>query len=231
MNLGDRVGVVIRSSGERTETLCRELALAQGIGEDQIAIVREAPFPRALRASYEMGIQLGRPWTLCLDADVLLLPGAIADMVTLADRQASSLFEFAGQVLDKFFGGSRGAGHRLYRTALLSEGVECIPLGHNPIRPEWHTIEVMRSRGHPWRHMTYLAGLHDFEQYNRDIFRQCFAYAHKHQKFTELFLSYWRAERSADQDYEVALREFIAGLQFEGELVIDSRHEIIREAV
>jgi len=228
--LNEHISVIIRSAGERTEFLCRELVLAQGLPEGNITIIKKNPFSRALYASYEAGIALDRPWTLCLDADVLLLPDSIHEMISLAEKQHSSVFEIRGLVLDKFFGGPRQAGNHLYRTSLLTQALKLIPQEKDQIRPEQHTLSAMKARGFPWRRMDYLIGIHDFEQYYGDIFRKCFVQAHKHQEYTEIFLSYWPQQWINDFDYKVALKGLVTGLEYEGDVRIDTQQEIYRES-
>lgn len=228
-SLNDRISVIIRSSGERTEFLCKELVLAQGISEENISIIRKIPFTLALQASYETGISLNRPWTLCLDADILLLPQSISVMAGFAEKQATSVFEVRGLILDKFFGGPRQGGIHLYRTSLLSRALNSIPPEKNNIRPEQNTLIAMKNQGFPWRWMNYVIGLHDFEQYYMDIFRKCFVHAHKHQEYAEIFVSYWPQQGIRDFDYKVALKGYIDGLEFEGDVHIDVHQEIYRE--
>jgi hypothetical protein len=227
--LRDRCSIIIRSAGERTLSLCKELVLAQGIMEENIAVIKQIPFSRALLASYEAGIALNRPWTLCLDADVLLLPNSIHEMISIAERQGSSVFEIRGLILDKFFGGPRQGGIHLYRTSLLSQAVKFIPQEQEQIRPEQFTLDAMKARGFSWKRVDYLSGIHDFEQYYADIFRKCFAQAHKHLEYAEIFLSYWPQRGIDDMDYKVAMRGLLAGLDYQGEVRIDIQQEIYRE--
>jgi hypothetical protein len=225
----DRCSIIIRSAGERTLSLCKELVLAQGIMEENVAVIKQIPFSRALYASYEAGIALDHPWTLCLDADVLLLPNSIQEMVSLAEKQDSSFFEIQGLVLDKFFGGPRQAGIHVYRTLFLSQALKFIPPAQEQIRPEQHTLDAMKAGGFPWKRMDYLVGIHDFEQYYADIFRKCFIQAHKHLEYAEIFLSYWPQRGIDDVDYQVAMRGLMAGLDYRGEVRIDIQQEIYRE--
>jgi hypothetical protein len=227
--LNDYVSVMIRSVGERTEFLCRELVLAQGLPEENVAVIKQIPFGRSLYASYEAGIASNRLWTLCLDADILLLPGSIREMVRFAEKQALSVFEVRGLVLDKFFGGPRQAGAHLYRTSLLPQALKFIPLEQDQIRPEQHTLNAMKAQGFPWKRMDYLTGIHDFEQYYRDIFRKCFVQAHKHQEYAEIFISYWPEQGSRDFDYKIALKGYIEGLEYQGDVRIDVQQDIYRE--
>ncbi len=227
--LNDRVSVVIRSAGERTEFLCKELVLAEGILEENITIIKKTPFSLALQASYEAGITFNRPWTLCLDADVLLLPDSIQEMADFAGKQKPSIFEIQGLVLDKFFGGPREAGNHLYRTALLSQALKFIPQEKGNIRPEQNTINAMRSQGFPRKLMNHIVGVHDFEQYYADIFRKSFIYAHKFRQFAEIVVSYWPQQGIMDPDYKIALKGFVHGLEHKEEVQIDARREIYRE--
>ena len=68
----DGVTVVIRSVKERTEELCKKLILQQGIPEENLFIIHERPFSRAMRVGYQLGIDRNLPWTLYIDADVFL---------------------------------------------------------------------------------------------------------------------------------------------------------------
>jgi len=225
---GNLLGVVIRSVGERTERLCRDFLLAQGVPAGNVAVIKMTPFAAALKASYEAGIALAKPWTLCLDADVLLAPGSIGRLLGLARRKHPSLFEMQCLVLDKFLGGPREAGNHVYRTSLLSQALECIPAESSVIRPERQTVDVMKARGFTWERIDLVIGLHGFEQYYADVFRTCFVHARKHQDLAEIFLSYWPEQRAMDYDYHVAIKGFIAGMEFRGDVAIDSEKDIYR---
>ena len=229
INLNDLASIVIRSTGERTEFLCKELVLEQGISEENITVIRKTPFSLALQASFKTGITSNKPWTLCLDADVLLRSNSIQEMVCFAEQQGPSIFEVRGLVLDKFFGGPRQGGIHLYRTSLLHKAIEVIPLEQNNIRPEQNTLRVMKTLGFPWRWSRYVVGVHDFEQFYADIYRKCFVHAHKHKHYAEIFISYWPQQTKNDYDYKVALKGFVDGLDYEGDVHIDIEQDIYHE--
>ena len=230
-NFNDLVFVVIRSAGERTEQLCRELILEQGICPENISIVRETPFSAALKKAYQLGIERGLKWTLCIDADVLLRPGAVEKMTSLAEHQDKKVIEIEGFVLDKFASGPRTGGIHLYRTSVLSKALEYIPPEGEDIRPESYTLKALAEVGYKWKVVPYLVGIHDFEQYYKDIFRKCFVHAHKHLDLAKLYLSIWREEANSDMDYAAALRGFASGVEHSGEVLIDSRQEIYQNLV
>lgn len=215
--------VVIRSVGERTESLCRKLILDQGLPPARVTQVGEVPFSATLRKSFEAGVQSGSKWTLCVDADILLRPGSIGSLVSLAEQQQENVCELQGYVMDKFFGGPRQAGLHLYRSSLLPQAMACIPDEGVNIRPEYHTLRAMRKAGFPWLEVPLVLGLHDAEQYYRDVYRKCFVHAHKHAQYAELLMEVWKQGAVQDSDYRVALRAFADGIQHMGPVRIDVR--------
>lgn len=223
------VMVIIRSADERTESVCRKLIQEQGVPISNILTIKDAPFSATLRKSLETGIERGLPWTLCIDADVLLRPGSISNLLRRAKQQPDSVCEIQGHVLDKFFGGPRPAGNHLYRTSLLPLAVKCIPPEGESIRPETHALNTMKAHGFPWISFPDIVGLHDYEQYHRDIFRKAFVQAHKHQHLCELFLSIWRKHAFADPDYIIALKGFAKGVEHCGGVLIDVRQKEYRD--
>ena len=205
------VTVVIRSVGERTEASCRHL-LAQQIPEENIITVSTSPLPAAVAASYRAGIERGLPWTVCIDADVLVRPHVVSELLKVAYELPAEVFEVQGILLDKFFGVRRPAGNHLYRTSLLSRALDLIPPVGVDIRSEYYAKKRMVELGHPWVETPLVLGLHDFEQYYRDIFRKCYIHAHKHSKHLPLLVEYWRRMASQDDDYRVALWGLSAGI-------------------
>ena len=217
----NNVTVVIRSVYERTESTCRRLILEQGVPENAVFVTHESPFSKALTSSLRIGVEQNRVWTFCFDADVLARDGAIRQMIELAEYQPGKTCEVQGYVLDKFFGGPRTAGNHLYRTAFLEHALESIPDEGVAIRPEHHMLEVMQQSGFPWVIVRCLIGIHDDEQYYRDIFRKSFVQAHKHDHLCDLFLEHWRQRAAHDPDYQVALEGFAAGVRHRGGVRID----------
>jgi hypothetical protein len=222
--------VIIRSVGERTEQLCQKLILEQGIPEDQVVLIRNiSPSSAATLKSFEIGIERNLKWTLRVDADVLLRRGSIEHIVNVYENLPENVFALQGYVLDKFFGGPRKAGFYIYRTSLLPLAVSQIPT-NNVIRPDAETLNAMDQAGHPHVEVPYLVGLHDFEQYYKDIFRKCFVQAHKHLNKAEIFLSVFREGMIQDQDYKIGLDGFVAGLYYSGEVKIDIEQKIYQQS-
>lgn len=225
--VADEVTAVIRSAGERTEAACNHLLSSQ-VSEENISVIHERPFTKALERTFEIGMQRGRPWTLVVDADVLIRDGAISQILEMAEQAEDNVFEVQGRMLDKLFGGARPCGLHLYRTALLPEAIDCIPAQGVTMRPETLVLRRMASRGYPWVQEEIVVGLHDYEQYYRDIYRKAFAHAHKHGRYVPHLESLWRRLAEEDPDYQVALWGLRAGQIFDGTVKIGMVHRPLR---
>ena len=222
---------MIRSVGERTEELCRFLILEQGVPPENVVIVRERPFSKTLRVGSEVGIDSKKPWTLFVDADLLLRKGSILRMLEIARKQPAQVCQIQGYCLDKFFGGARIGGVHLYRSNLLSEFARSIPPDGIDIRPESHALNSMEKKGFPWLIVPELVGLHGFEQSYEDIFRTTMVHAHKHDYLSTLFVPFWRSRAASDADYKVALAGFAAGIERIGSVRIDKDAPYFKEAM
>lgn len=214
--------VIIREANERTLPLCREL-LESEFGKDKVVVVSEVPFTKALKKTYEIGIERGCPWTLVIDADVLIREGAIEYLLRVAESVDSNVFEIQGKVLDKLIGGARDAGNHLYRTAHLREAITKIPHKNNSARPEYDTIRRMRSEGFPYLVLDVIVGLHDYEQCFCDVYRKAFFHTHKHAQEMPYWESMWRKLSHCDDDYKVALKGAIDGKEYSGRVLSDVR--------
>jgi len=216
--------VVIRTVSERTEQLCYRL-LCQQIPPENISIVHEAPFAKAVQKTFEIGLDKNLPWTLAVDADILIAPNVINQLLAIAEQADPKVFKFGLKVLDKFFGGLRYAGIHLYRTALLDEARKYIAQSHSSLRPETFILRRMQELGYVFHQIEeeFVLGLHDYEQYYRDIYRKGFTHAHKHKYYVQYLSSFWQRMASSDIDYQVMMWGARDGLDFKGNVKIDVR--------
>lgn len=231
MIIENNLTVIIRSVHERTESACYNLILEQGVSAEHIFIIHETPFSSALHKAYSIGIDQGKKWTMCVDADVLLRPGIISQIVQLADKMPEHVFETQGMILDYLFGGPKEGGIHLYRTLFLSKAVEFIIDAKEVIRPESYILHKMKSAGYPFQRLHLIVGLHDYDQYYKDIYRKCFIHAYKHTKYISLLLPYWKSVTEYSEDFIIARHGLIAGLEHRNiSITIDAKNiEIERE--
>ena len=216
------ITVIIRSASERTEDLCRRL-LCEQVPAESISIIHERPFPQALRKALNIGMEHGRPWTLCVDADVLVGKDAVHILKERARSGADNVFEIQGMVLDKFFGGPRPAGNHLYRTSMLGRALNEIPTSDMSLRPETYMIRQMAAKGHAWVQLDTVVGLHDYQQYYRDTYRKAFTHAWKHKRYLPYLRRFWARMAERDADFDVALLAVRAALITEERARLDAQ--------
>lgn len=196
------VTVVVRECGERTAEAC--VGLLQELFPGQtIHRVSGRPFSVTLRRSLEKGLREGRHWLLCIDADVLVLPG-LADFIDEMSRKPEDVFVGQALIVDKLLPSQRPAGNHLYRTELIPVALPLIPDG-NVLRPESEMIQAMRIKGLAFHQSRRIIGLHDFEQYYLDVYSKAFLHAKKHGNLMHLTEPVWRHLSQDDIDFGIAL--------------------------
>ena len=222
MSLLDDITVVIRSAGERTKDLCYHLVCNE-VPPENVVVINECPLLRAVQRSYEIGIELGRPWTLCLDADVLLRKNAVQTLRNWAIAAHSNVLYVQGKIFDKIFGKRRWAGHYFHRTSLLPKMLCYMSEEEISFRPDTDSAKRLAALGYPRLQKNLNIALHDFEQYYRDIYRTSFVHAHKHADHMSYLEPLWHRLAGQDPDYQVALWGLRDGRLFEGVVSPDVR--------
>lgn len=196
------VTVVVRECGERTAGACAELLQAL-FPDQQIHRVSGRPFSATLRRSLEKGLQEGRTWLLCIDADVLVLTELI-NFVTEMSRLPDDVFVGQALVVDKFLPTRRPAGNHLYRTAFIPAALSFIQDG-SVLRPETEMITAMRAKGFSFHQSRRIIGLHDFEQYFVDVYLKAYLHSKKHANLMHLTEPVWQYLARDDVDFQLAL--------------------------
>lgn len=203
------VSIVVRESGERTADACCDL-LQSLLVDRKVHRVSGRPFSQTLRRSLETGLDLALPWTLCIDADVLVLP-ELAIFLDEIQYLPPGCFAAQGLVLDKLIPSCRPAGNHLYRTSLIPQALARIP--NDALRPETEMIQSMQQSGYGFHQSRRVIGLHDFEQYIRDVFAKAYLHGHKHCHLKDDFMPMWRSLAREDVDYGAAIVGFEAAEQ------------------
>jgi hypothetical protein len=215
-----RLAIIIRTAGERTAGICRDLVVKQAPWAT-VEVIGERPFEAALRKSYETAIQINAPWTMTVDGDVLLRRRAVQDFLDAAEDLPSDFIQIEGRIHDKILGTYRQAGHRIYRTSLLPRALELVPNPGTEIRPEFSVLHKMALLGHPSRRIGMIMGIHDYEQYYRDLYRKAFVHAKKHPELVPHFVARAKKTISNDVDFLVLLRGLWNGVEHRGAVRID----------
>jgi len=195
-----RWSVIQRHSNERTRdaglsTISREFADAE------VVQVAAGDFPTTLRRCFESAVDIGNPWTVTIDGDVLLLPGAGVTLAVLARRMSRSAGHADVLVHDKVTGEARSAGVRLYRTSVMARALDHGDWSGRE-RPETQLLASLEDVV-AWS-PAVLVGLHDHEQYLHDLFRTAFIMARKKSHRIAAFRERWSALQ-ADTDFVALL--------------------------
>jgi hypothetical protein len=219
----DNITVVIRSSGERTEGACHSL-LQELFPNDHVHLVHEVPFSAALRHSLEIGLDKSKRWTLCIDADVLPHRDGILSLLVQAAGADDAVFELQGDVLDRLFYQFRPGGIHLYRTSSIPKALDLIPEPEETQRPEYTMLTRMAARGHRLVEVKSVIGLHDYEQFYRDIYRKGFFHAQKHAHYGSYLTDLWVKCAASHPDFQIALLGWCFGNLHPTTLPADVRH-------
>ena len=214
------VTVIIRSAGERTLEACKKLSGYQ-VPPENVFVIQERPFSKAVEVCFEIGIREGNKWTLALDADILLNTQAIEHMTKKAGSLGEDLYIYQGTVLDKIYGEYRYGGPHLYQTQHLEKALEFLAKNPDSLRPESDTYKQMSSQGYMFYNDHTCFGIHEYDQYLADYFRKGFLHAKKTpESVLKRFLSNI-TNPEADMDTQMALAGFTTGKLYPREVQVD----------
>jgi len=215
-NVPNDVSLIIRAAGERTEEACRRLAERQ-VGAGNVVVLHEKPFSRAVMRSLEVGIEAGRPWTVLLDADILLAPGDVDAIVARIADTPDDTYLVLGRTLCKFHGGSIPGGLKAVRTSLLDEALATTRAQEGSLLPEAALNHAMAARGNALARVPDIWGIHDYEQSYRHIFLKMVARARKSSREAPMLLARAEELSGSDPDFRVAAWGLRVGLAAAGD--------------
>lgn len=203
--------VVIRSAGERTKEACKYI-VTQELPDSCVHLIELIPFEAALRECYKIGMNSGKKWMITIDADVLPRLGFVSKISNLAENVGDNIIMFNAMIHDKLFMQYRTAGFKVYRTAYLNEALAYVAPDGIEVRPEAATLKKMVAKGYRKKNFSYVVGLHDHEQFYKDIYRKAYFHATKHTEKLSSIITDWKTASLNDYDYRVALKGAIDGL-------------------
>jgi hypothetical protein len=205
----DDVILVIRSVGEKTEKVCYDIACDQ-VGEENVIIIHEKPFWKAIKKTFELGVSSNKKWTLALDADVLLKENAVDEMILNAKKYGSKLFIYQGYIFDYILGIYRGGGPHLYQSSHLEKAQNIIDSDPFIIRPETFVQKKMIAHYGAIKFTdNKVFGLHDFYQEPFDYFRKSFLHGIKDKSFSGAFFSNYCKNVFLDINFKIMLKGWV----------------------
>src|SRR5690625_751657 len=110
--------VAIRSADERTVEACFEIVKSQADGAP-VHLVSEVPFKKALEECFRIAINSEKRWLITVDADMILLPGAIHLLVREAEKMPDNYLQIHGKIVDNLTCPVYLAVSSSYRVSLL----------------------------------------------------------------------------------------------------------------
>ncbi|MFT5465343.1 MAG: hypothetical protein ACI8UO_000437 [Verrucomicrobiales bacterium] len=212
--------VILRECGERTAERSFD-ALSKVFSSECIFRISDRPFSKTLLRSLELGHEQGRPYTLCIDADVIPIGQQLLNLITEFEAMPKHVVELQGLVFDRLFLVDRPAGNHLYRTALLKKALKQIPAEGTSLRPESDMLSSLTKTGRPWLQSRINVGSHDFGQHYEDVYRKAFLHARKHAEFRDYLKATWSALAANRPDFRVALAALEDHDSFDGSVMVD----------
>lgn len=208
--MASSAALVQRHAGERTQEISYELALNE-FNYVAASAIAAGSFPATLASSLHWASNSTADWIVTVDADVIVLPSSIRRGLALAVQYPSNFFVIVSCIFDKFFGRIRAGGVRFYRRSLIAKALESSGWDAQ-IRPETALIQSMNARGHPSATVALLSGVHDFEQYFRDLYRTALVHGVKFRHHAEESLNRWNRLADEDDDFRIMIRGLKDGL-------------------
>jgi hypothetical protein len=184
-------------------------------------IIDERPMHMAIARTFEIGIERNKEWTIEIDADLLLRPQGIIQLIERAKSLPSHSYFHYGMVFDKLTNGFRSAGHKVLRTAHLRTALMFLPQAKKEIRPDTFIRKSMAKKGYDYYRDLALVGIHDFEQSYFDLYRKGYLQGVKNRTKIDRFISQWPKNWQSDLDYKVIKGGMEDGLLDQNQLVLD----------
>jgi hypothetical protein len=164
-----------------------------------------------LEESLLVSAREGRPWSLLVDGDVLLRQGALKRIVEELEAVTGPFYLLDFMTLDRGFGGPAYAGVHGYTTSFLEQAAAAIETAVDAQRPETRLVKEMRSMGVTSLQSPTVVGLHDYDQYFRDLYRKYFVRGFKFRQLANGMFRRLREGYADDPECRVMLWGFLEG--------------------
>lgn len=216
---------VLRTANERSLPLAKQALSEQS---NSYAIIEEYPFSAALKKMFLLAKEQDYPYLLALDADVILHEGALKKIQAYVEASINpDLFFVDFFVMDKFRGKCCSGCHlyiNRYSQELFDE-LCCIE--ENETRPENDLVlNFSKKTGLIHKSASLIAGLHDFEQYYKDLYAKFFRRAQRRPQELKMLIETILLRKQYfpnDPDFEVVLKGLEDGSSAKNSAPFDAR--------
>tara|TARA_R110002073_G_scaffold118918_1_gene258663 strand:+ start:569198 stop:570166 length:969 start_codon:yes stop_codon:yes gene_type:complete len=199
--------IVIRGAHERTEKLCAHLIGKQLPSQSQLTVIHSSPFSKAVKETFEIGIDSTRPWLIAIDADIIPLDDAFVRIREICGKMAPNAFVATPLFLCQGIGGLATRGLHCYNAQYLQEAYSLIDTLEDNLRPESRIHDAMVARGYTRECYAKVFGLHEFEQSYKHLYLKAMLRCRK-DEYRDQIRSNLESRASTNKDCQVMLWGF-----------------------
>jgi hypothetical protein len=162
-----KIGCIIRSVGERTESLCVESA-KQFLSEENVHLIRNVkPFSLAVKKMLDIAEDSEYDWYFGLDADIVLVEGWMDKVKIVLEEMKGEYYRVDFPIYDRFLPTTTYGVH-FYDNRYTKEVKKILETTKSDNKPEGNIRHKMSAPC--YNEPDLILGYHGYHQYYRDIF-------------------------------------------------------------
>lgn len=156
----DKYTIIVRSMGEQFAEKSIEYA-KKAFGTREIFLVQNtASLHEMVRKCFNIGIDNGRKWTVCINADMFLKKESVDYLLNILEYMADAdgaFFSARPCMYDYLIERTRNDGPHIYKTDLLEKALKCIDYGS--LQPEINVLQKMKDKGYKSYNINITVGI------------------------------------------------------------------------
>ena len=190
--------IIIRASNERTLQACYN-TFYKGFPTLPVLVVSKSPFIETIRECYRLGTECKCQWMITCDADILPNIEGTKRLISNLPNLSDDVVYVRGKCDDWLFGKIRTGGIQIYNTKFIPALYQNL---YDIERPESSAIKATGNIVS----LNIFTGIHDKEQYYKDVFRKIWHHKLKHKNDPNFKLLTQRIETHCKihDDFKVA---------------------------
>jgi hypothetical protein len=222
------MAIAVRATNERTLTnLYAQLKQQMETGDIIEVFGDQEPFAEKMLRVYKWCLLQNLPISLVIDADILLRKSALKNIRKKFESLPSHCSGFGVMLFDRYFKRPKFRGLHIYRTCFLNLYIQNLPKVIDSLRPETDLKKIVGNLGHPHDNgfvNFYVAGLHDYDQWYRDIYFKMLIRSHRSPEL--IAINYIPDDET--QELKTALQAIKDGQKIK-ELTLDKKKIVLSE--
>ncbi len=222
--------IIIRSSGENTTSRLYDFLVAHADDKDCIAIVKGSPFEYTLKKSIEKAIEINKPKTLFIDADITPAFNFFSILNRVSQKFPDDALVIEFRAFDFLLKYPACRGLHFYQLEFLKRGLDLIPEYGKEIRPETYLKnQICKFNECITYRVNKPIALHDYFQNPYDIFAKSVVRSIRMDEQQQLYLSSESKQNNHGRFYSKIINAGVAyGLKI-GASKVNNNRESYRE--